>query len=258
MNVYPVTLNNNIIKIIFQYLKHEAFRKINYTLLNKNLLNNFCISKSNETFSKPILETDFNDKILCILENYDILTKSYIMNTKQKVQLAFDKDCILKASYLGNFKIAIVFPKMLNIYSYNSETLTLSLIKEGVYCYAVFDHIYILKNTNIIIAYENGYLLLLSGKTYSKIASHYYDYRINQIFEVSKNRFVAFSQDRMIRIWDAACLNRMSLIRDLGMGDFVNVESLLQLRNGDFCIGLEHIREKWNVSYGIWNVLWDF
>jgi hypothetical protein len=247
-------LNNNIITIIFQYLQYKYIRQQNSKLLNKNLLYNFLTSKTDQTFFKPVLEIDIDDDFLCVLDGNDILTKEYIISAKRKLRLNFPKSTIRNAFYLGNFKIAISFPRNLNIYSYNKDTLKLKLIYKDA-SFLSNCQLHILKNNNLLlINYEEpGELEVLCGKTYFTISSHILNDRIYNFAEVHSNRFITLNANLKIRLWDSNGRTLFIRVVENFVENFTKVTRMLGLRNGNVCIGLEDVLA-WTISYGIWDV----
>jgi hypothetical protein len=247
-------LTNDIIGTIFGNINGKDLKGSNLNIHNTLILTHYLKVINNQASLKIYMSNEFDDKFICALNGYDILTQRHIMNRRQKVKLNITYDTFLMtAYYLGHYKIAFQFiNNEVKIYSYDKDTLTLSLLNK----LQSIDLFFILKNKKIILTNFLGELTMLKRHTYNKqVESNIIANKVKQIVEVTNDRFITFNLDNKVRLWCSETLNLIKVFTDFNGKEFSLLNFMYGLKNGLICAKYFHFGNRGNfIVHGIWDV----
>jgi hypothetical protein len=90
-------LTNDIMTMIFYNLRSRDLKCNNLKIYNTLLLTHYLKVINNQASLKIYMHNEIDDNFMCALNGYDILTRRYIINLKQKVKLNIDYKAVQTA-----------------------------------------------------------------------------------------------------------------------------------------------------------------
>jgi hypothetical protein len=252
-------LSNDIINIILSNLQNPHLRTKNLDLTNKNLLQNYLHSTHNRISLKKYIKIDINDEFVCTLDYYDILTKQYIQNFKQKKKLKYPLTISHNAYYLDNLKIAfITFTNNIDIYTYCKETLDTTLYTK--INLLNIEKLYVLKNRKVLLSNFSGYLILLESESFKQICMSNIASSISKLVEVDKGKFVTASMNKLFMLWSSDNLHIIkNFVYETVFNIYNNVRNLhcmVGIKDGGIYLECERFNNNSTIviTCGVWKI----